>query len=116
MIKITTWDDVQSFQNHGCADLCSLVTDRFKRLHQIYCSNGFVPLEQFSLQNYGEIFIIEHSSEIDGKLFEEVTKHKVNHSTIYVAAFLSNNEICSDFFIPAEILNDDQIQQLEQEL
>lgn len=116
MIKIATWSDVQSFHNSGNSDLYSLIADKFKQLHKTYCSNGDKPLEQFSLQQYGELFIVEHPSEIYGKTFEEVIKHTINHSTIYVAAFLCNNEICSDYFIPADILNDYQIQQLEQEL
>ena len=116
MIKIATWSDVQSFHSSGNSGLYLLIADRFKQLYKIYCSNGDKPLEQFSLQQYGELFIVEHPSEIDEKIFEEVIKHRINYSTIYVAAFLCNNEICSDFFIPADILNDYQIQQLEQEL
>lgn len=116
MIKTATWGDVQSSHNPSNTDLYSLVADRFKQLHKTYCSNGDKPLEHFSLQQYEELLIIEHPSEIDGKIFEEVIKHRSNHSTIYAAAFLCNNEICSDFFITADILNGNQIMQLEQEL
>ncbi|WP_101909146.1 hypothetical protein [Marasmitruncus massiliensis] len=116
MIRISTWSDVQSLKPDNDPGLYLLLSNRFKQLHQIFCSNSSVPLERFSLQEYGELFVVENGSELTGKLFEQVTKHTFSQKNYYVAVFLFNSEVCSDFLIPAENLNDHQIQQLEQEL
>lgn len=116
MITIRTWNDIQAIKKNIDPSLYLLLTNRFKQLYQIFCSNGSKPLEHFSLQDYGEILIVEHDCEITEKLFEQVTKHTIQQRIYYIAAFLFNNEICCDYLIPAENISNHQIKLLEQEL
>ena len=116
MITICTWNDILALKKNTDSGLCLLLINRFKQLYQIFCSNGSQPLEHFSLQDYGEISIVEQDSEIAEKLFEQVTKHTIQQNIYYIAAFIFNNEICCDYLIPAENISDHQIKLLEQEL
>ena len=116
MLTITTWHDIILDQDHINPDLHLLITSRFKQLYTLFCTDNSIPLEQFSLKKYGAINIVESYSEIEGKTFELVMKFKIHQTIVYVAAYLTNNEVCSDFYIPAGILNPEQINALEKEL
>lgn len=116
MLTITTWQDIKLAQDRIDPDVYLLITARFKQLYVLFCSDDSLPMEQFSLKEYGAINIVESYAEIEGKTFELVMKFKVHEDIIYVATYLTNNEVCSDFYIPANILNFEQINALEKEL
>ncbi len=116
MLTITTWQDITSTQHRINPDVYLLITARFQQLYSLFCSDESLSMEQFSLKEYGAINIVESYSEIEGKTFELVMKFKVHKTIVYVAAYLHNNEVCSDFYIPADILNLEQIEALEKEL
>ncbi len=116
MLTITTWQDIAAAQEHINSDVNLLIIARFKQLYSLFCADESLPMEQFSLKEYGAINIVESYTEIEGKTFELVMKFKVHKTIIYVAAYLTNNEVCSDFYIPAGILNLKQINAIEKEL
>lgn len=93
-----------------------ILQQRFKQLHQTYCSNGFVPLERFCLHDYGEILIAEQFSEINLSAYECIEKINLDGTLIYRATWVRNNEICDDVIIPQSILTADQLNLLDKEL
>lgn len=111
MIKITTWADTQTLP-----DLKTFVQDQFQFLCKVYTEDQTIPMEQFSLAEYGEICIVENYQEVAEELFQFVEIYSLDSSTIYLAMTVPNNDVAIDYLIPKDILTPSEIALLEEQL
>ncbi|MEM1484021.1 hypothetical protein V6615_03965 [Oscillospiraceae bacterium PP1C4] len=116
MIRITTQKDIEDLRNIISKNLYDLLTCHFHTLDKIYCAIEDNPMAQFSLDDYGAIYLVQAYDEIKGKIFESVEKNSLHDIVIYIAQHLSNNEYCADYIIPQSILNNAERNQIEKEL
>lgn len=117
MIVISRLNDIFQLKDKLNNATYQFVENRFKQLYQTYCVNGSKPLAHFCLHDYGEILIAEHFDAIQFKHYESIEKIVLDDcTTIYLAAWVKNNDICDDVIIPQSILSSSQLDLLEREL
>lgn len=112
MIRITTWADTLTLPDN----LKALVQDRFQFLCKVYAEDQTIPMEQFSLAEYGEICLVKNYQEVAEELFQFVEIYSLNNCTIYLALTVPNNDIAIDYLIPKDILTPSEITLLEEQL
>ncbi len=112
MIKITTMADTQTLPDN----LRKFVQDRFQFLYKVYLEDQAIPMEQFSLAEYGEISIVESYQEVAEELFQFVEIYNLDSGTIYLAMTVPNNDVAIDYLIPKNILTPSEIALLEEQL
>lgn len=116
MIEIAKLADITSQRAHFSIMMVEYLQTRFKTLYENYRSFGIVPLERFSLSEFGEIMVAETYGEVEHMLFEDMRAISLGTEAIYMGTYLRNNEICCDVIIPQSILTLEQTQRLEEEL
>ncbi len=116
MIEVKTWEDVQKLTVHASRAVQTAVVLRFRQLWQFFGRETGCELAQFSLEAYGPLFVVESFEEIDGLIFESMEKQQHYGETVYLAVRARNNSECVDYIINAQLLDDQQLQQLEREL
>ena len=79
--------------------------------HEIDCD-----LPHFSLEDYGPLYVVESFEEVSDFTFESVEKQRHHGQTVYIAVRARNNSECVDYFIDAQRLDKQQLQQLKKEL
>lgn len=112
MIKITTWND--TLRLNGATKL--MVQDHFTNQFNIYKGTMLITLHDFSLTEYGEIYVVENFAEIETKLFEFIMKYIISESVFYCAVYIPNNDIAIDYVIDSSLLSPQQIELLEQDV
>ena len=117
MFVISWFNDITQLKDKLNRPTYQFIDNRFMQLYQTYCVNGSKPLTHFCLHDYGEILIAEHFDEIHLNHYESIQKIVLDDSTtIYLAAWVRNNDICDDVIIPQFILSSSQLDLLEKEL